>query len=83
MRYNTKSGLGVVIVFAAVAELADAQVSKTCGGAPTMWVRFPPAALEKMGSPYTRAKLGIGRHAPCCALVHGDSHPRHRIFRGR
>jgi len=26
-----------------------------------------------MGSPYTRAKLGIGRHAPCCALVHGDS----------
>ena len=30
---------------AAVAELADAQVSKTCGGIPIMWVRFPPAAL--------------------------------------
>ena len=27
-----------------MAELADAQVSKTCGSDPIVWVRFPPAA---------------------------------------
>ena len=39
-----------------MAELADAQVSKTCGSDPIVWVRFPPAA--QIGC--WQMKLGAG-----------------------